>query len=231
MDTKSKDLEAWMKWKQSGSKKDMAALIQQISPIIYNEVHRASGSLPKSALSGEAKLWAIKAIKTFDPERGVALNTHVSNYLPKVRRLNYQYQNNIRLPENQQLKYHEYNRQLSQLSDLLNREPTDEELAKALGWSKPHVIKFRNSLFADMMESSSDKPSEFTQFNERSILMAHILDQLTPEEKIIFDHANKTPATPATQVADILGVNLNRYNYLKSKLKSKMAGLIQEVGL
>jgi DNA-directed RNA polymerase specialized sigma subunit len=227
-ETRSKDLELWEAWKKTGSKKDLSNLLDQLSGVIYSEVHRASGSLPTTALTMEAKNWAYKAIQTYDPSKGTSLSTHVMNYLPKVRRMNYKYQNAVRLPENLQLKYHEYNRHLTQLTDELNRDPTDEELAKRIGWSKPQVVKFKNSLYSDLIESASERPAEFTQFNQGSILMAHIMDSLSPEEKFIFDNA-KTMSS--TEVAAKLGVNLNRYNYLKKKLIDKVAVMKQEVGL
>lgn len=225
---KSKDLELWETWKKTGSKKDLGNLFDNMSGVIYGEVHRASGSLPTTALSLEAKKWALKAFQTYDPTKGAALSTHVSNYLPKVRRMNYKFQNAVRLPENLQLKYHEYNRQLTQLSEELNRDPTDEELSKALGWSKPQVIKFKNSLFADLIESASDKPSEYTQFNQGAILMEHMMGQLTKEETYILDNVkNKS----STEIAEHLGVNLNRYNYLKSKLIDKLQGIKTDIGM
>ena len=147
---KSKDQEAFDKWKASGSKKDLGILMNQLGPIIYAEVKRASGSLPTAALSAEAKKWAFKAIQTYDPAKGTAISTHVVNYLPKIRRMNYKFQNAVRLPENMQLKYHDYNHALVSLTDELNREPTDVEMAKKLGWSKPQTVKFKNSLYSGL---------------------------------------------------------------------------------
>ena len=225
---KQKDQQLWETWKQTGSKKHLGELVEQLSPVIYSEVHRASGTLPTAALGAEAKKWTIKAIQSYDPSKGTTLSTHVMNYLPKVRRMNYKYQNAVRLPENMQLKYHEYNRQLTQLTDQLNREPTEEELSKALGWSKPQVIKLKNSMFADLIESSSDRPGVYIQFNQNSILMEHLMSQLTSDEKLIFEYAK---GTPSNEVADKLGVNLNRYNYLRKKLIDKIQNIKHEIGM
>lgn len=228
IDYKAKDLELFLKWKESGSKKDLGLLVSQLHPIIYSEVYRARGSLPPSALAAEATKWAVKAIQTYDPTRGTTLSTHVANYLPKVRRLNYKFQNAVRLPENMQLKFHDYNKAITQLSDELNRDPTDEELASRLGWSKPHTVKFKNSLYADLIESSSDKPTEVTQFNDRSILMEHLLSSLSEDEKFIL---NRSKDLSSSEMAAKLGVNINRYNYLKHKLVSKIEAAKAELGL
>jgi DNA-directed RNA polymerase specialized sigma subunit len=228
IDYRSKDRELFDKWKETGSKRDLGNLMHQLSGVIYQEVNRQSGSLPNAALSAEAKTWAIKAINTYDPSKGTQLSTHVTNYLQRVRRLNYKYQNAVRLPENMQLMYRDWNSANQELSDQLNRDPTEEELAKHLGWTKPQVIKYRNSLYSDLVESASDKPAEFTQYNESAELMAYLMSQLTPDEKFILDNVK---LMPAPQIAAKLGVNINRYNYIKTQLKNKIEKIKQDIGL
>jgi DNA-directed RNA polymerase specialized sigma subunit len=225
---KELDQELYNNWRESGSKKALGQLIDNLSGIIYAEVRRASGSLPTAALSGEAKKWAIKAVQTYDPSKGVALSTHVMNYLPKVRRMNYKYQNAVRLPENMQLKFHEYNHAVSMLTDELNREPTDDELSHRLGWSKPQTVKFKNSLYADLIESASERPGEFSQFNENALLMEHLMSQLDYQEKFILENSK---LISSTELAHKLGVNLNRLNYLKAKLAEKIKKIKIESGM
>lgn len=227
-EAKSKDQDLFEKWKQTGSKKDLNSLMNQLGGVIYSEVNRASGTLPTTALQLEAQKWAYKAIQTYDPSKGTSISTHVANYLPKVRRLNYKFQNAVRLPENLQLQFHEYNRNLNQLTEDLNRDPNDEEMAKALGWSKPQVIKFKNSLYSDLIESASERPSEFTSFDNSTILMKHLREQLTPDELYILDNAKKKSVT---EISTHLGVNTQRYNYLRSKLITKVRKITTDIGL
>lgn len=225
---KKKDQEAYENWKRTGDKRHLGELMNQLNPVIYSEVQRASGSLPTAALSAEAKKWTIKAIQSYDPAKGTAISTHVMNYLPKVRRMNYRFQNAVRLPENLQLKFNEFNHAQALLTDELNRDPTDEELAHRLGWTKPQTVKFKNSLYADLIESSSERPAEFTQFNENALLMEHLINQLTPQEKYILDNVK---LMSSTELASNLGVNINRLNYLKDKLKKKIVSIQAESGM
>lgn len=225
---RQKDIDLFHEWKNTGSKQALGALIGQISPLIYTEVQRQSGSLPPSALSAEGKRWAIRALKTYDPKHGAAISTHVVGYLRKVRRMNYRFQNSARLPENLQLQYHLWDKALQDLKDKLNREPTEEEMAAALGWSKPQVIKYRNSLYEDLIESASAKPFETMQFNENKILLDHIMDQLSPEEKTIWEFSKKLSSD---ELAKKLNVNVNRLNYLKSKLKTKVQTIKNSIGM
>lgn len=228
MEYRAKDMELYHQWKESKSKRHLGQLVDQLSPVIYQEVHRASGSLPTAALTAEAKKWTAKAIETFDPTKGVLLSTHVANYLPKVRRLNYKYQNAVRLPENLQLKYHEYTKAVTDLTEELNRDPDEAELANKLGWSKGHVVKFKNSLYADHIESVNERPSEFTHFNEGAILMEHLMSQLSDQEKFILEHSKDYSVK---EMCEKLGMNTNRYHYLKKLTVEKIKKLQKEVGL
>jgi DNA-directed RNA polymerase specialized sigma subunit len=227
-EVKKKDQELYEEWKRSGSSRALGDLINQLSGPIYTEVHRQSGTLPNAALAAEAKKWAIRAIQTYDPTRGAALSTHVQSYLPKVRRMNYKYQNAARLPENLQLKYKVYDRTVQNLADKLNRDPTEEEIAQDMGWSKGQVVKFRNSLYEDLIESVSSKPYETTRFNENKILLDYIMTQLSPEEIKIWENAKKMSSE---ELAKELGVNVNRLNYMKSKLKTKVKDIKEKIGL
>jgi DNA-directed RNA polymerase specialized sigma subunit len=204
----------------------LGQLVKQLHPVIYSQVERVSGTLPKSALSAEAKKWTVKALESYDPTRGVAVSTHVMNYLPKIRRLNYKFQNSARLPENLQLEYTNFTTGVSHLEETLGREPNDEEIAEHLGWSKPLVTKFKGSLYSDLVESASQRPSEVTQFNSNRFLMDHIMSQLDAQEKFILLESNDMPAQ---QAANKLGVSLSRWNYLKSKLKDKLLAIKTEV--
>lgn len=223
---RSADMDAYNHWKETGDKKSLGLLIRQLHPVIYSQVERVSGTLPKSALSAEAKTWTVKAIQSYDPTRGASLATHVLNYLPKIRRLNYKYQNSARLPENLHLQHSSFTTGVSQLQEKLGRDPTDEELATQLGWSKPLVTRFKASLYDDLVESVSQRPTEVTQFNSNKFLMDHLMSQLTQDEKFILIDA---PSMSSIQAANHLGVNISRYNYLKAKLRSKIMDIKNEI--
>lgn len=228
IDYKAKDLELYNKWKQTGHKKDLSNLVNHLSPILYKEVGRASGTLPVTALNAEAKNWAIKAIHTYNPSLGFALSTHVTNYVQRVRRMNYKYQHVARLTEDMKRDYPDYKLAITHLEDELNREPTEDEIAHKLGWSKAKVVRFRERVFSDDIEDTEQHPAEVDQYSDQPLLMRQIIDRLTPEEKFIF--MNKGTMS-TTKLAEKLGVNTNRFNYLHKKLVDKIKDLKDEVGM
>lgn len=227
-DRKERDIELFNNWKQKGDKKSLGELVTQLQPLIYSEVKRASGTLPTPALSGEGKKWTIKALETYNPNYNTAISTHVMSYLRKVRRLNAKYQNMARLPENWHYEHRNFETALANLRDQLNREPTDKELASELGWKTSQVAKFKDLQYSDLYESGSLKPSDYTEFGQQRILINHILTQLTPEEKIIWDNVGKMPAP---KLAEKLGVDVNRLNYLKSKMRAKITKIRDEADM
>jgi RNA polymerase sigma factor (sigma-70 family) len=228
IDYKAKDALLFNQWNETKSKRDMSTLVNHLSPLIYREVSRAAGTLPLSALNAEGKNWTIKAIKTFDPEKGFALSTHVTNYLQRVRRMNYKYQHAARLPENMKREFHKYNSSLSQLSEELNRDPSEEEMAAHLGWSKGTVIKFKKSVYSDLLESEGDKPSEVVEYSDTNLLMNNMMTHLTEDEKFILRNKGKLSAT---ELALKLGVNNNRLNYLQNKLIVKIKKIQSETSM
>jgi len=228
IDHKAKDTLLYNRWAETKSKKDMSRLLKQLSPIIYRQVSRVSGSLPTAALEGEALNWAIKGVETFDPSKGFALSTHITNYIQRVNRLNYKYQNAVRLPEDMQREYSQYNRALEQLRDELNSEPTSEDIAKRLSWSVKKVDRFKERLFAEHIESKEENPSQMSEYSDENIMLAHIMSHLTEDEKKILKYKGKISST---ELADKLGVNTNRLNYLQSNLRKKIQQLKFGLGI
>lgn len=228
IDYKKRDLDLFNKWKETKDKRALSALMKSLHPIVYSEVRRQSHTLPESALAAEAKYWTVRALETYDPSKNVAVSTHVMNYLPKIRRLNYKYQNAARLPENVHLEWDTLNKAVSHLEETLLREPTDEEIANHLGWSKPFVTRFRSSLYKDLVESKNERPTETSQFNTDQLLLQHIMDKLDEQEKMLL--LNKG-TMPASELAAKMGVNVSRLNYLTAKLRDKIAGMKREVGM
>lgn len=233
-EAKDKDIALYKAWKAEPTKANMGKLVHQLKPMISSEVNKLMGSVPPAALHAEAMKWTIHAIKTYDPDKGAALSTHVGHWLQKVKRLNYKTQNAARLAENQQLSYREYNLGRQELSAQLNREPTPQELATHLNWGVKQVNKFQRELFNDFYESGSDYSPEFTTFDSNKVQWDYVKENLSPEEKKLLDLLIKaeSPGTKMNsgEIAAELGVNINRYNYLRRKLVDKMHGLQKEIG-
>lgn len=227
-DLGDKDLELFHAWKNTGDKKALKNLVNNLKPIIQSETTKLSGSLPSSALKGEVVSWTIRAIKDYDPSKGTKLSTHVYNWTRKAKRLNYTYQNLANMGEDKQLQYGKYNLAVTNLEDEHGREPTNKEIAQRLGWSEKEVEKYKGLIFQDHFESGNLYSAEHSRFNSDPLKLNYIRDKLTPDElKILDGRANKIPAG---DIAQSLNMNINQYNYASGKLTSKVQQLLSEYG-
>lgn len=87
-------------------------------------------------------------------------------------------------------------------------------------------MKYRNSLFSDLVESGNEKPTEVTTFNKNKVLYDYIMQQLSMDEKLIFENID---VLSSTELAAKLGININRLNYMKRLLRLKILKLQEEV--
>ena len=187
------DLSAWQAWKAAPTDANLTALLNQVNPLIQSQVSKWAGTLARPLLEAEGKRLAVLAFQSYDPNRGVALGTHVVNYLMKLSRLSYSNQNVARLPENKVLKFHTYRTGQAMLVDQLGREPTVDELSDHLGWSIPHLTAFKKDIaHQEILESgglSDATPKDLSSGTEDSdsfIDFAH--HDLPPAQKVIFEH-------------------------------------------
>jgi hypothetical protein len=229
---REKDLELWHTWNNDKKPKHLVPLLAALKGTMQKEVNRAAGSLPKHVLDAAAKKWAVVAIQKYNPNQGVALATYVTNYLAKIRRLNYQHQNMVRMPEEKTLQFSTFQGAVSHLTETLNRPPTDNELASHLEWKPTAVKKFKDMLYNDHYESGSEKATEAHEFDFGQVKLDYIKENLDDQERIILDSLflpeGKRMSNP--QLAAKLGVNENRLSYLKNKLKKKIHAYNRELG-
>lgn len=229
-DIRTQDHAMYHEWKATPTKSNLGRLVNRFMPAIRSEVNRQMGSLPAEALTAEARKWAIHAVKTYDPSKGASLNTHVVTWLQKTRRANYQTQNAARLSEKQQRQFGEYNTGLQDLTSQLAREPTVQELAGHLGWTARQIKKMQAELTNDLHESGSEFNPTFKTFDNEQIRHQYVMSQLTPDEVKLFEMVGTNEKMSVPEMATRLGVNVNRFHYLKKKLVTKIQELQENIG-
>lgn len=229
-DIRAQDHAMYHEWKASPTKGNLGRLVNRFMPAIRSEVNRQMGSLPAEALTAEARKWAIHAVKTYDSSKGASLNTHVVTWLQKTRRANYQTQNAARLSEKQQRQFGEYNTGLQDLTAQLAREPTVTELAGHLGWTARQVKKMQSEITNDLHESGSEFNPTFKTFDNEQIRHQYVMSQLTPDEVKLFEMIGTNEKMSVPEMAAKLGVNVNRFHYLKKKLVTKIQELQTNIG-
>lgn len=220
------EMEHYTRYKETGDMRDRTKTLMALRPVLFKKHQQLAGSLPDAALQGEISRHAINAIDTYDPSKGAKLSTHVFNHIQQASRLNYNYQNVVRMSEDrQQGKFKHYKKALDDLNSELNREPSDAELAERLSWTEKEVLAMKNSLFADISESTMEMPDEKSQFSDDLTKMDYIKSSLAPDELQFFK--DKTSGMSQADLSSKHGMDVNKVNYTNRKLAAKIQGLLE----
>lgn len=147
-----KDFEIWNAWDKGGRKKQgLIPLLQRYEPLIAKQVSvYKRTNLPDATIRAKAQANIIDAAETFDPTRGVKLNTHILHSQQKIKRFVSTHQNFARIPEPMVYRIGEYNNMERQLQESLNRDPSITELADKLKWPQNHVERMQKALRKDL---------------------------------------------------------------------------------
>lgn len=223
MAVSDRDLTLWKKWKTSQSPMDLERLIQQLNPLIQAEVNRRAGTLARPALEGQATALAVKAIKTFDPSKGVKLSTHVANQIQKLSRMNYAHQNAARIPEHTMLQYQTVELAREDFRAMEGREPSVSELADSLGWSSRKVEQFNEQFGRAELIESGDVPGGLFVASEHDPSISYAYFSMSPRQQKIFEHSTGYRGAPRLSNKEImsrLGITQGVLSYEKNKIKT-----------
>lgn len=133
---------AYGTWQKDPTPKNNTRLLSTLQPVIDTAVSSYGGAAPSPTLKSRARLMALKALNTYDPQRG-NVRTHLLSQLQGIRRLSAQEQNIISIPEQVGLDFQKMHSSQQELQDRLSREPTDTELADHTGLSARRLQKIR----------------------------------------------------------------------------------------
>jgi len=180
------------------------------------------GTLAPAVIQAEAKLQALKAFQTYDPKHEVKLSTHVHNYLQKVNRLNYQYQEIFAVPEQRRIKYTTFQKAKQDLEESLRREPNAEELADHLHWSRAEVGRFLAESKTELSDSQPHASDLGIHEDPHASVMSYLYNDLPPEKKLLFEHAmgyNGKARLSNPQLMKKLNLTQGQLSYAKKDLR------------
>ncbi|MBD3315537.1 MAG: FliA/WhiG family RNA polymerase sigma factor [Chitinivibrionales bacterium] len=165
--------ELWKQYKESGSKVAKDKLLVEYAHLVKYIVCRVAANLPATVdrddLSGSGILGLIKAVETFEPERGYKFETYAGHkirgaILDELRALDW-------VPRSVRQKSRELQRAYGRLETKLGRMPYDDEVREELGLS----MKEYESLLSDVAPTTlisleESMPSRETEAKELRII-------------------------------------------------------------
>jgi|SRR5215471_13519914 len=131
-------------WKAAGTPEANAQMLGRIQPMIDQAIQAHVGP-SNPLLVSRARGLALHALRSYDPTRA-RLRTHLFNQLQGLKRVSRQQSSVLHVPERVSLDRYHLERHTQELMDRLGREPTDEELADATGFSPRRMQRVRSYL-------------------------------------------------------------------------------------
>ncbi len=210
---------------KSGDKKARRCLIEKNLRLVVSVAKRYRGyGLPFEDLIQEGNLGLMKAVERFDPDRGFRFSTYATWWIRQaVQRAVADKGRTIRVPVHMGDKMRKMARTRNVLTLELEREPTEDEVARRLGWS-PEATKEVGQVMPDatslqLSAGSAENSAELGDFIE---------DERTPD----------TPdavlrALEATQLEEAIGRLPERARYVLVKrygLDDREPATLTEIG-
>lgn len=228
MTLKTEDVRLWQQWNRTKSEADLQALLRHLQPVISQQVTRWGGTLARSMLETRAKVLVVEAIRSYDPSRGAALATHVTNQLQKLSRTVYTHTAAARLPEHKAVSMTSFSVGVEQLQNELGRDATTMELADHMGWSQPRVEEFRRAYGRkELLASGEFNPSMFPIADEEDPIVGFVYHDMSPQHQQLFEHV--TGYGGASQLSN--PELMKKFNMTQGQLsyqKRKMKDLFHE---
>lgn len=217
-------------WKQhrAGDKSATNKILTAVDPHIQQRVTMYVGrvAVPPHAIDGHAKSLVLNALETFDPKAGTQLTTHIVNHLQRVSRYVNKNKNVARIPEHRSLRVGVFESARAQLEAALGREPTPEELADDLGWSRQEVQLMSASLGARTLSASAMPDSLEGEFgNRHRETLMFVRHGLLPKEREAFDRMfgfNGKKPQHMDDVAKATGFSVDYLYRLRRRVQQEM---------
>lgn len=207
-------------WKNNPTEESFSKLYDAHQPLIFAAGRRyyQSTQLPKTAVASNMTQQYIKALETYDPNRGTAFSTHLYHRMGRTGRYLQRYSNVGRIPENRSFLIDLLERSEAGLTEKLGRPPSDPELADEVMISAkgledlrhrrvtPSMVStLREELRKDYMAEGIVAPTAAFEDRDlrRKIVFLH--GSLSPEQQLVLEHTFEGFGKEVIPDADDLG--------------------------
>jgi len=234
MSAREKDLQLWKQWNRTKSNADLQALLNHLQPVINQQVTRWGGTLSRPMLETRAKVLAVEAIRSYNPNAGAALATHVTNRLQKLSRTVYTHTQAARLPEHKAVGMTTFSVANDQLQNDLGREPTHVELADHLGWSQARTREFQRAYGRkELLTSGEFNPSAFPIADQHDPIIDYVYFDMEPQKQQLFEHITGYGGKPVLSNPELMAkfkMTQGQLSYQKRQMKNMFQAATKKEG-
>lgn len=218
------DLQLWKRYK-AGDKQAQWELLSHFKGMIMATAIKQSNVLPRAVVEAKLKKYALMAFDSYDPTKGVKLSTHVTNYMQKINRDNYENQQAIRLPENVAIGYSRFMTAKSTLQETLGREPNHAELAEHLGWSLDATANAAGKYHQEFVTSKLTFEGGTTDKDTSASVLRFAYYSMSDQEKYLFEHKTGYMGAkiyPLAKIQKDLKLTAYQFNKMQKDIESKL---------
>lgn len=234
------EIELWQKWKENDEHPDhLQPLLEAYEPNLnYKASLRGwrAPNVPQAAFKLELQNHLINAFRTYDPDKGAALNTHVEIRLQKAKRYNVKNQNMAYIPEGQVKEIGKIQQAHDHLSQELGRDPTHEEIADYTGLKPKQVATIqaarRKDIPGSMFESDPLETQRSASYEEQQLhVAANTLPQIfpnKPEMHTLFNHIFGMNDHEQISSTGALAKKMGKNQSQIARMKTQMGNTLQK---
>ena len=200
-------------WRNDPSPDKLNKVVDNLEPTIKYTLNSLN-SADDPVMRSQARLFAAKALKKYDPGRGANIRTHVSNQLKQMGRFARSVKSPIRIPERKEWEKNALYKSEQDFIEKKGREPSLMELSDWFGES-PEKIKQLRSIPHTVRQSDlqSDEEGDPVDVGNQqpdflSETMDYVYHELDPTDQRIFEHMTGYGGKEMISPAE-LGAKLN----------------------
>jgi DNA-directed RNA polymerase specialized sigma subunit len=130
-------------WSSAPTPENASTLLNDLEPVINTGLSRFAEGPNDPIMRSHARRLTLDALRTYQPNGGAQLSTHVVNHLQGLRRISKQQNQVLHIPERAAMDQAYLHNSATELEDKLGREPSIPELADHVGFSLAKIERLR----------------------------------------------------------------------------------------
>lgn len=181
----------WKTWNKSQSAVDYDKLFSAARPTIDSAIRSYVGADADPVVRQRASLLAHDAIKTYNPQKGASLKSHIMIQLRPITRFARKITTPVDIPEKRVADIYKLTSAEQELSERLGRDPTDDELADYTGLTKRRLSVIRKSRLMELRPPVGEEGQEMdvaaTSVNPEDVWIDYVYHDMDPLNKKIME--------------------------------------------
>jgi hypothetical protein len=188
---------------------NLGRVVKSLDPVI-NKTLVALGETSNPQLRAQAKIFAARAVKKYDPQYGAQLHTWVANQLMQLRRARRTSNSPIKVPERIQIDAYYIDGKMKEFIDDHGREPDMTELSDITKIPVKRIAKVREQFYKVPGSAAvSDDTQNNTEVDFMHEAVAYLYDDVDYINKKIIEHRTGYGGQPImsnSELSTMLGV-------------------------